>query len=368
MYTIVARNVNHALPMGLNLLQTEGVPLPSRNGPVLTMPGPVMTEYQNPLERVLFNEVRDANPFFHLVESLWMLAGRRDVATPAFYVSRMRDFSQDGVNLDGAYGYRWINHFEVHQLHLIIAELRKNPHSRRLVLSMWDGNEDLEMGAKMRLGRNNYVDADADVDTTYPVTVPNRLMSPDVPCNTHCYFRARDGHLDMTILCRSNDVVWGAYGANAVHFSYLLEYVAFGAGLVAGTMYQFSNDYHIYTERADVKRLMEKPPSTEDDLYTSDSVCHVPLIQTDLETFDRELKQFFERPDAKFYAEPFFMGVALPVRAAYRAHKQGRTLDAIDIARTIKDDAWSLACTQWLNRRLDNPTTDPGPCAMSRKS
>jgi len=77
-------NVHDALPRALKLLDVEGVQRGSRNGPVLIGPS-VTTIYNRPTDRVIFWPQRDANPFFHLYESLWMLAGRRDVAGPARY-------------------------------------------------------------------------------------------------------------------------------------------------------------------------------------------------------------------------------------------------------------------------------------------
>jgi hypothetical protein len=50
-------------------------PQGSRAGDVLVAPHPVMSVTSIPTERVLFDPARDANPFFHLFESLWMLAG-----------------------------------------------------------------------------------------------------------------------------------------------------------------------------------------------------------------------------------------------------------------------------------------------------
>jgi hypothetical protein len=48
---------------------------------VLVSQTPVVTCYSAPTQRVLFSPMRDANPFFHLMEALWMLAGRDDVAS-----------------------------------------------------------------------------------------------------------------------------------------------------------------------------------------------------------------------------------------------------------------------------------------------
>ena len=69
MKVLQVRNVHEALPRALQLLDREGIRRESRNGPVIQGP-PVATVYMHPWERVLFWPERDANPFFHLYESL----------------------------------------------------------------------------------------------------------------------------------------------------------------------------------------------------------------------------------------------------------------------------------------------------------
>ena len=88
MKVIDTRNVNTALRWALPELLKEGVEEPSRNGLVLVMPTPVTTVYQRPQERVVFSPERNANPFFHLMESLWMLAWKRMRRNPCS--TRMR--------------------------------------------------------------------------------------------------------------------------------------------------------------------------------------------------------------------------------------------------------------------------------------
>src|SRR4051812_36564006 len=80
---------------------------PNGSGVYLSIDEPVILTYEKPLERVLFNAARDANPFLHLYEALYMLAGRNDVAPLAYYAKQMRQYSDDGVTLNGSYGYRW---------------------------------------------------------------------------------------------------------------------------------------------------------------------------------------------------------------------------------------------------------------------
>ncbi|MFA7162018.1 MAG: hypothetical protein WC083_05555, partial [Candidatus Methanomethylophilaceae archaeon] len=122
----VFRNVNEAFRGLVDGVASGRIPTrreTSRAGDVLRIPEPVLVAYERPWERVLFNPARDCNPFFHLLESFWMLRGARDVRTVAWANSRMREFSDDGNVFHGAYGYRWRNHFGFDQLADIIDEL-----------------------------------------------------------------------------------------------------------------------------------------------------------------------------------------------------------------------------------------------------
>ena len=135
-----------------------------------------------------------------------------------WFVKRMLEFSDDGLIFHGAYGHRWVRYFGKNQLEIIINRLAKHPTDRRCVLSMWDAPGDL-------MGK----------------------MGVDVPCNTSAYFSIGvRGDLDMTVSNRSNDIIWGAYGANAVHFSFLQKYIAERLGISVGRYWQISNNFHAY--------------------------------------------------------------------------------------------------------------------------
>lgn len=336
MHSIIATNPNTALAAGLWHLQREGSRSDSRNGEVLVARGPVVTTTLNPTQRVLFSALRDANPFFHLIEALWMLAGRNDVAIPANYAQQLQLYSDDGVTLNGAYGYRWREHFGVDQLLQAINTLKKDPNTRRCVVAMWDGASD----AKTAL-----------------------LGGADVPCNTHIYFSPQpSGALDMTVCCRSNDAVWGAHGANAVHFSVLLEFVAAFSGFRVGKMYQFSNNYHIYTQRADVTRLLDGAYAA-DDRYAQGFMTMQPLVgghdriddwHDDLDTLMDYIENVaagrVETPEPRLNAA-FLRETALPMVRAHWLYKAGNHTMALQAAQTIYSEDWRIACCEWLPRR-----------------
>ena len=324
MYQVYARNVQQALFRGLELLETSGVKRDSRNGPVTVLPGPVVTHYEKPLERVLLWPKRDANPFFHLYESLWMLAGRNTVKDLTPIVARMQDFSDDGVTLHSAYGHRWHHHWAFNQIDIIIAELRESPDSRRAVLQMWDPLTDL--------GRN----------------------LKDLPCNTNAYFQVNplSGHLDMTVCNRSNDIIWGAYGANAVHFSILQEYVAFGVGRPVGSYYQMSNNYHAYQNVYD-KLISGGWPtvSPSDDPYFREDVKPFPLISTNMGIWRRDLAMFMDEGPVMGFQDPFFKKVVVPMMGAHRQYKLGLFDKAYELIDKCRATDWHKAGRAWLKRR-----------------
>lgn len=325
-----ARNVQQVLVPALRAIWAEGVDRESRNGPVKMFPEPVTTVYRQPRERVLFWPARDANPFFHLIESLWMLAGRNDVDTVAKYVTRMRSFSDDGVTFHGAYGHRWRHHFFRDQLAIIAEALKANPEDRRQVLQMWDANVDLARAGK------------------------------DLPCNLLCTFQINTmNRLDMMVANRSNDMIWGAYGANAVHFSYLQEYMASQIGVAVGSYYQVSANFHAYRTTLDPLQNFEGTARENLDAidpYARREVAPFPLMTIEPEAWDAELQMFISEPDAIGFRDPFFRRIAKPMVCAHRAFSDRE--DPRRFTRAMEylsgmpaENDWRRAAAEWLGRR-----------------
>jgi hypothetical protein len=254
------------------------------------------------------------------MESLWMLNGQRDAAWVTFFNKQMDAYTNERGNYDGAYGYRWRNHFDMDQLTPIIEMLRYDPSTRRAVLTMFDPVTDL--GAD----------------------------SLDIPCNTTIYFSILNGELNMTVCNRSNDVIWGAYGANAVHMSMLHEVMAAMVRAKLGTYYQFSNNFHLYP---DIKNHVELLIGVfhDHDWYISQGWPKFPVVNVPDRWFS-DLKTFMLNPTIfRSTANPFFYYVARPMYLSWVAHKEKMPEDAIAWAEQIEDQAWSYACVQWLKRR-----------------
>ncbi len=337
MHVIKARNVHQALPEALYQIKTHGVKMDSRNGPVLKFPGPCTIVYEKPCERVMFWPERDCNPFFHLLESLWMLAGRNDVAFLSNLVSRMSTFSDDGETFNGAYGYRWRRHFKspdghvIDQMLTVASALKDNPDCRRQLITMWDAGHDLG------------------------------LQSKDLPCNTHAYFNVVDGALNMMVCNRSNDLVWGALGANAVHFSVLQEFMAALIGCKAGKYWQMSMNMHLYLDHHE--ELMETmasysstPVSRTPCPYELGQVEATPLIH-DMEPLAwlKEMQLFLDKGVVLGMKDRFLRGVAHPMAQAYSTYKtEGPPMKFKGAYQSLINccgSDWRIACNEWVERR-----------------
>lgn len=329
MLSIQVRNVHEALPEGMHQIKERGVRRTSRNGPVMVLPFPFTTMYQHPKERVLFWPQRDANPFFHFFEALWMLAGQNDVETVAYFAKNMANYSDDGVTLHGAYGHRWRMHFGTDQLTTIANALKADRNCRRQVLQMWD--------CRVDLGR----------------------QGKDVPCNTQAYFQVSvHGGLDMMVSNRSNDLVWGAYGANAVHFSFLQEMMAAWIGVPVGAYWQVSMNTHLYLEPHEelMEALAMKAPNPPglgpSSPYQAEEVHPFPLVSLgSVNRWQRELKAFLEYGPESDYDDPFFGGVAKPLLKAHAVYKTKSWGSAKELMRDCIATDWSRACYEWLDRR-----------------
>src|ERR1041385_7066879 len=61
-----------------------------------------LTTLERPLERYLFLPKRHNDVFAQFAETMWVLAGREDIAWLSRYLPRASDFSDDGYTWHGA--------------------------------------------------------------------------------------------------------------------------------------------------------------------------------------------------------------------------------------------------------------------------
>jgi thymidylate synthase len=353
MFSIQAGDVNDALYQCVTYLLREGVEEASRNGPVLAAPTPVCVEFTHPRNRVLYSAARDANPFFHVMEgACWFLEGANDIAFPVYFNKNFGQYSDDGKTLWDCYGWRWRRFFGWDQLDEIIAELKTKPTSRQCVLAMWNAAPTI----------------DAHNDDFYVATHGGKA----VPCNTHCYLAIRNGRLNLTVCNRSNDLIFGMLGANAVHMSFLLEYIAMRVGVPMGSYFQFTNNMHVYLDVFSREKLQKIADEC-------DTLGVVPTTGPALEPgFDEDLALFMPWARAVIKQPPppslvsihaptppawsmafniptmktkFMTDVAVPMFLAWTYRKWGDKHTMWLCLGEIGAPDWARACEEWVARR-----------------
>lgn len=122
-------------------------------------------------------------------------------------------FAKKHGQLGPVYGKQWRNFGGVDQLLEIIEEIKKNPHSRRLIVNSWN-----------------------------PPEIPKMALPP---CHMMFHFYVNDGTLSLQLYQRSADIFLGV-PFNIASYSLLLMMVAQVTGLKVGEFVHTLGDAHIY--------------------------------------------------------------------------------------------------------------------------
>lgn len=319
--TISGTNVPKLFRESVYKMRLYGNREDSRNGPVRTIREPAILSLWNPTHRVLTDPARDANPFFHVMEFIWMMSGSNDIQWISRFNKQMLQYSDDGLTQYGAYGHRWRKHFSLDQIKKLINMLRKDPGDRRLVLSMWDAEFDLGHTGK------------------------------DVPCNTQAYFRVVDGLLNMYVMNRSNDLIWGALGANVVHMTMLHELISLATRIEMGEYSVFTTNLHIYESVPNFEYYNQATLDDTHDVYKRIGNVYVPLLQEN-ESYADFVADCIDLVHSYSGSSPrirtFWMRhVGSEIYKVWLRRKLGLSFDTADI---VADD-WRIACNEWICRR-----------------
>ena len=185
---------------------------------------PCCTVTEDLSQPCLFIADRWLNYAFGFREAFWILDGDASLASIGQYNSRIKQFSDDGVTMHGAYGPRifggvygkggsqlWRDQFNT-----CAVRLKKDRDTRQAVINIWDNG--LDHG-----------------DTK------------DYPCNTQLMFKIRDGRLNMTVIRRSSDIIWGL-PYDHLCFTLVLLAMAGEVGVAPGRLVEFADSLHYYTD------------------------------------------------------------------------------------------------------------------------
>lgn len=282
MYVLNADTIRDAYRSGIRYLKQYGI----EQGNLLVSPCPVTIVTSKPRERVLFDPLRDVNPFETIVDALRTIVSWRD-----------------------------LHHCADRQSIILITDDR-----------------DVTAFFQLRIEREKTV-------------------------------------LDLTVCARSGDAVEYVHGTDFVCLSVLQEYLAAGAGVEVGRMYQVVNNYFAYRDVLD--RVWPWDGRDEEPAKR----YQVPLrdpprpIVTNFVTFDRELDELLKWTDdgqfehvlaplVQHWRNEWLRDTALPMMHAYaqwnsREFSNIRGPLARSIIRTrIKSEDWQLAAMDWTARRM----------------
>ena len=212
---ISGESLSEITDKAISLVLEEGEENSSRNGNV-TYLNNVIVELKNPLSRHLNLNGRNNNIYATIGELFWIMSGT-DRINPflSFFLPRAADYSDDGVTWRGGYGPRI---YMDNQLENAIKVFKEDGlDTRRSVISVYDSGLD------------------------------SGVSSKDIPCNNLIHFLVgSDGRLNMNVVSRSSDVLWGLFGINIAEWTFLQEYVAQRVGLSVGVYTHFTSNLHIY--------------------------------------------------------------------------------------------------------------------------
>ena len=176
----------------------------------------VLLVLKNPRAR-LSSTVTKGTVFSCLGELLWVLAGNNELRFIKYYLSRYDRFSDNGNDLDGAYGPRiFDNKYGLSQFESVVQKLKAKPSSRQAVIQIFDGQDILK-------------------------------ASKDVPCTCTLQFFIRNNRLNMFTTMRSNDVFIGMPHDIFV-FTMIQEILARRLGLELGDYRHAVGSLHLYEE------------------------------------------------------------------------------------------------------------------------
>jgi thymidylate synthase len=153
-------------------------------------------------------------------ELLWFLQGSTNIAYLKENGVRIWDeWADENGNLGPVYGYQWRNWpkpdgTHIDQITQVVESIKKNPDSRRLIVSAWNV---------------------ADVD---------QMKLP--PCHAFFQFYVADGKLSCQLYQRSADIFLGV-PFNIASYALLTMMVAQVCGLKLGDFVHTLGDAHIYT-------------------------------------------------------------------------------------------------------------------------
>lgn len=145
-------------------------------------------------------------------EWLWYLKATRSIESIKDHAKLWSVIQNANGEVNSNYGWQWNRS---NQLEYVINELKRDKNTRRAVLTIYDAKE-------------------------------NHIFEKDTPCTLSIHFDIEDNKLNMNVVMRSNDLVFG-FCNDQYCFSELMKLVASSIdGITIGEYNHFVHNMHIY--------------------------------------------------------------------------------------------------------------------------
>lgn len=171
-------------------------------------------------------------------ELLWFLKGETNIGYLQENGVRIwNEWADENGNLGPVYGHQWRhwNNQEIDQIKDVVDTLRKNPNSRRMLVSAW----------------NPSVMPDTSVSFSQNVANGKAALPP---CHAFFQFYVADGKLSCQLYQRSADIFLGL-PFNIGSYALLTMMIAQVCGLQVGEFIHTLGDAHIYNNHRDQVEL-----------------------------------------------------------------------------------------------------------------
>jgi thymidylate synthase len=176
-------------------------------------------EIKNPSDNLIKTKFRNWSEDYAEYEWQWYLSGNPNAEEISKRAKIWKDMMDYNYNVNSNYGYQWNRN---DQLSKIIEILKKDPTSRKASISLYDGKE---------------------ID----------LYSKDTVCTYAINFYIVNDKLNMQVMMRSNDLVYG-FCNDQYCFSKLQSLVAKELNLNIGIYTHFVCNMHIYNRHFNLKK------------------------------------------------------------------------------------------------------------------
>ncbi len=158
---------------------------------------------------------------FH--ELIWMLKGLTNIKyLTDNKITIWDEWADENGDLGPVYGKQWRDFAGVDQITEVLAEMKRNPYSRRLVISAWN-----------------------------PQDLPEMKLQP---CHILFQFIVRNGRMNCHFFMRSNDAFLGT-PFNIAQYAMLNALVAKTVGVQPGELVLSVTDFHLYSNHLSLAKM-----------------------------------------------------------------------------------------------------------------